>query len=144
MEEVYDYKNSYKAFTKIPMIALIVIIVFSFVWGIVDSCIFESGYGSHRIYGSFHVKSGFVNWFIWQLILVPSAIINFLLAKVVISPIVLQTEYLRLIAIKQGAYEEELEETEQEEFDLESEDSEGVQDENNEGYEKTEDNANND
>ena len=74
----------------------------------------------------------------------PSAIINFLLAKVAISPIVLQTEYLRLIAIKQGAYEEEFDETEQEEFDLESEDSEGVQDENNEGYEKTEDNANDD
>ena len=97
MKTINSYKKSFNVFAKLPLIMLIVSLVFAFVWGIVDTEIFGSSRYGH---GTFRTYSGFLNWFLWQLILGAGSVIMFLLSKVAISPIILQTEYLRLIATK--------------------------------------------
>ena len=90
----------YERWLKLPLILFISIVAVFFIWGIIDPCLFE--YGRYdKYYGVMMLPSGFLCWFIWQLIGLSFAAIAYIGAKLVTAPIVLQTEYLKKISEKE-------------------------------------------
>ncbi|MBQ8433369.1 MAG: hypothetical protein IJX23_00990, partial [Clostridia bacterium] len=81
----------YKIWLKLPLILFIAITVISFIWGIVDPCIFAGGgYYDDEWYGILHAGSGFGAWFAWQLIGWAVGGIVYALAKICMSVPTLQ------------------------------------------------------
>ncbi|MBQ8196682.1 MAG: hypothetical protein IJZ73_01325 [Clostridia bacterium] len=87
-----------KVVAHLPTITLAITLIFAFVWGIVDTFIFKSGSGRYAEYGTFEVKNKFLNWFLWQLIFVAGGTSMYFFLKIILSPLVLHIEYLKVIA----------------------------------------------
>ena len=93
IEKIEKWFNFYK---KLPTIWFIVIISFFFIWGIVDPCVFGI-YG----YGIMELPSGFLCWFIWQIISIIFASLTFISTKISFSYKILHIEYLKKITDKE-------------------------------------------
>lgn len=101
-ESVLENANKWYAFyPKLPKIVLIATLVIFFIWGIIDPCVFgyEGGIYLSKVsyYGIMGLESGFVAWLIWQLIGGVVAFMNYVMLKLMLAPMVLQTECLKEI-----------------------------------------------
>ena len=98
----------YKLWLNLPKIAFISIVSLFFIWGIIDPLVFKysTGGGSWYsektyYYGIMMINDGVACWFIWQCIGWALGGITYVIAKLKISPIILQTEYLKKISEKE-------------------------------------------
>lgn len=91
----------YKRWLKLPKIYFISIVVIFFIWGIIDPSVLEYGSRYNKYYGVMGLSSGFLCWFVWQIIGWALGGITYALTKLVTSPIILKTEYLRKISEKE-------------------------------------------
>lgn len=95
--------NFYK---KLPMILFISIVVIFFIWGIIDPSVFGYHYSSKYSwdtidkYGVMMLPSGFLCWFIWQVIGMIIASLTFVFTKLSLSYRILHIEYLKTIRDK--------------------------------------------
>ena len=91
----------YGFYPKLPKIVLIITGILFFIWGIVDPAVFQYSGGGYfyktTYYGIMHCESAFGAWFIWQLIGWAIAAINFVILKLVLSPMIVQIECLKEI-----------------------------------------------
>ena len=105
VESVLENANKwYAIYPKLPNIVLIITGILFFIWGIVDPAVFQHSTGGYyyktTYYGIMQCESGFAAWVIWQLIGWTTAAINYVILKLVISPMIVQTECL--IEIKEN------------------------------------------
>lgn len=78
----------------IPIIVSILIIIGSFILGIVDPATIEVEIGEQTKYGIMQLSSGFLCWLLWMIIGILSSIVSFVLLKICLSPVIIQTECL--------------------------------------------------
>lgn len=99
IEKREKWFNFYK---KLPTILFISILVIFFIWGIIDPSVF--GYHSWKSedceYGVMMLPSGFLCWFIWQIVGIIVASLTFVFTKISLSYKILHIEYLKTIASK--------------------------------------------
>lgn len=99
-----DYKDLYKTYKKMPVIASVIVAVLMFVWSIVDVSAFQYTTGRYyayeTYYGVMRIKSAFAVLVIWWAIGAFIAIFTNLLCSLAISPIVVQTDALLEIKSK--------------------------------------------
>ena len=91
----------YNDLINLPKILFISIIVVCFIWGIIDPSVFVYADRWASYYGIMHMESGFLCWFIWQIIGLVAGGIAYYFAKLSTSYKILQTEYLKKISEKE-------------------------------------------
>ena len=84
----------FSAYKKLPIIVAVSVLVLSFVWGIVDPCIFNG----YSYYGIMELPNGFLCWMIWMLIGAVVAVGEYFFLRIVFSHKLLQIHYLQRIA----------------------------------------------
>jgi len=97
MEKLKKQNKWYNFYTKLPMIIMLFLIFFAFVWGIVDTTVLEGTI--------IYEENGGLNWFLWQLIIDTFAVMTYVVMKIAMSASVMKVELLKAIAKKQGAIE---------------------------------------
>lgn len=97
MEKLKKQNKWYNFYTKLPMIIMLFLIFFAFVWGIVDTTVLEGTI--------IYEENGGLNWFLWQLIIDAFAVMTYIVMKIAMSATVMKVELLKAIAKKQGAIE---------------------------------------
>ena len=93
-----DANKWYGFWTKLPKIVFWVTVILFFIWGIVDPSVFVWGsryYG--RYYGVMQIDTWFGAFIIWQLIGWASALLDYVVLKLVLAPMILQVECLKEI-----------------------------------------------
>ena len=98
VESVLENANEWYGFyPKLPKIIFIITVIAFFIWGILDPVVFQYSYRYHDYYGVMRLKSGFAAWLIWQLIGWVTAIINYIVLNLILSPMIVQIECLKEI-----------------------------------------------
>ena len=100
MEKLKKQNKWYNFYTKLPMIIMLFLIFFAFVWGIVDTTALDG-----TIIYDYDEGDGGLNWFLWQLIIDTFAVMTYVVMKIAMSATVMKVELLKAIAKKQGAIE---------------------------------------
>lgn len=93
-----DANKWYGFWQKLPKIVFWATVILFFIWGIVDPSVFVWGsrsYGRH--YGVMYLETWFGAFMIWQLIGWASAILDYVVLKLVLAPMILQVECLKEI-----------------------------------------------
>ena len=102
VKEIKEQQKSYDFYKKLPKIMFFIILGMFFIWGIIDPATIHhsSGgwYSSRDYYGIMGVSSGFLCWFIWQLIGLVIGAVTYFISKISITVKIMQTEYLAIIA----------------------------------------------
>ena len=111
VKEIEGQQKYYDFYKKLPKIMFFIILGMFFIWGIIDPATIHHASGgrySSRYYGIMGVSSGFLCWFIWQLIGLVVGSVTYFISKISISVKIMQTEYLAIIA-KEVSEEEQKE-----------------------------------
>ena len=88
----------YGYWLKMAKYAYFITTLIFFIWGIIDATtVYSIGY-KEECYGIMRMSSGGLAWFLWQIIGQVVGGLIYLRVKLITSPIVLQTEFLKIIA----------------------------------------------
>ena len=96
VREIKEQQKYYDFYKKLPKIMFFIILGMFFIWGIHHSS--GGWYSSSYYYGIMGVSSGFLCWFIWQLIGLAIGAVTYFISKISISVKIMQTEYLAIVA----------------------------------------------
>ncbi len=91
--DVTKEQKYFQFYKKLPAIFTGIIIVWYFIWGIIDPSVFQESYSYTTLYGVMRLESGFLCWFIWQLIGSVCAAITYFISKILISYKILHIAY---------------------------------------------------
>lgn len=98
-----NYKKFYNILKKLPGIIAMAIVVASFIWSIVDVCVFsfESYYFTYdSFYGIMQLSSPVLSILIWWVIGIVSATISWLICTLAITPTVVKLDAILKIEQK--------------------------------------------
>ena len=103
MKNLETEKKWFEFYKISPKIYAITILALTFIWSIVDISVFTRRvfpyYGhNYTVYGIFGWKSWILVILVWWLIGVITAALSNIILKILFAPIILQTEYLEIIA----------------------------------------------
>ncbi len=82
--------NYFSFYEKAPIITAGIILVFFFIWGIIDPCAFRG-----RILG---IENGFLSWLVWFIIGAVGSVVVYFVMKIAFSYKLLTVHYLQKIA----------------------------------------------
>ncbi len=91
-DELQSQLNVFKVYKSLPLIIFIMIMFVTFIWAIVDPCVYGSRYYG---YGVMRLPNGFLCWFVWMLIGGVVAGLSYFFTKVACSYKVLHIHYLQ-------------------------------------------------
>ena len=94
--ELQKQLGYFSVYKYLPVIVALVLFILTFIWGIVDPCIFHSSY--HSYYGVMMLPNGFLCWLVWIIIGVVVSVCAYFLLSITVSHKLLQIYYLQKLA----------------------------------------------